>query len=142
MKLKINKKDNDKEIETFDITEIDYILEDTQYKGIEFQIRQEGQFSWKYFEFIILFVEDEILIYRVNNNDHPELSNKGIVKAMIEMLRKEYKKVIISSTNISDKKIHETEGRIPAVTKYWEKWEKENSKINNDKESGRFKYIL
>lgn len=76
------------------------------------------------------------------NNDVPELSGKGITKAMIDCIRKNYNVVIVSSANIENQQIDETEGRINYVTKYWEKWMTENPKIEYNTTEGRFFYFL
>ena len=128
-------------IEKFDVMTEDFQL--NKYSGKRYEIRTSGYIGWKLFEFIILFIDGKgILIYRVMNNDVPELSGKGITKAMIELIRKEYNMVIISSTNFENKKIDITEGRIDDVSKYWKKWTSENPKIIYDTQEGRFIYNL
>jgi hypothetical protein len=90
-------------------------------EGILYKISKPELPTWKHFEFVILFVTNRILIYRINNNDHPELSGKGIVKSMIKAISDEFNKDIVSSTNKAYK-LDDTEGRIPSVTKYWKRW--------------------
>lgn len=76
----------------------------------------------------------------IDNQDIPELSEKGIVKPMIEKLRTIHKKTIVSSTNIESLKVDDSEGRVQNVTQYWARWAIENSKIRYVKEEDRYYY--
>lgn len=128
-------------IEKFDVSTEEFQL--NKYPGKRYEIRTNGYVGWKHYEFIILFIDDNrILIYRVVNNDVPELTGKGITKAMIESIRKEYNMVIISSTRLDNKKIDVTEGRIDTVSRYWKKWTSENPKIIYISSEDRFIYNL
>jgi len=126
--------------------EFEVLIEDfihNKYAGKSYRIKLKTDKFWKSFNFDILFINDErILIYRLNNNGFEEVSNKGIVKAMIEVIRKEYAMTIVSSTNIENEKIDETEGRVGDVNKYWNKWYRENSKISYNQKEDRFIYAL
>jgi hypothetical protein len=114
-----------------------------QYQGIYYKIFEPNSKLWKHFVFQILFVEDsKILIYMIDNQNILEVSKKGIVKSMIEEIRTTYKKTIISSTNINEFKHVDSEGRVNNVTKFWEKWTKENGQIQYNKREGRFYYFF
>lgn len=111
--------------------------------GIYFKIYDRKQKPWMHFVFKILFLEENIiLIYNIDNQNIPEVSGKGIVKGMIEALRLKYKVQIISSSNNDQFKIDESEGRIPGVTTYWNKWLRENNKIIYNSSEDRFIYTL
>lgn len=76
----------------------------------------------------------------IDNQSIPELTNKGIIKSMIEKLRIFHKRTIVSSTNIESLKVDEAEGRIPNVTQYWMKWSIKNDKIRYVIEEDKFYY--
>jgi hypothetical protein len=112
-----------------------------KYDGIYYKIQEPNYKGWKHFMFKILFIENtKILIYMISNQDIPELSGKGIVKAMIEKLRTIHKKTILSSTRIESLKVDESEGRVDNVSQYWMRWTKENNKIKYVKDEDRFYY--
>jgi hypothetical protein len=123
-----------------------FIVNETSFKhkdfeGISYSITGEGLSFHKIFEFTILNVSPErILIYRLNNNFHTELTGKGIVKAMIKKISETTGKIIVSSTNIEHLKIDETEGRIKDVSNYWNKWKKEMSNVDYIDNEDRYVY--
>jgi hypothetical protein len=118
--------------ETFEVNKIG---------GIEYKIYEVGSNGLKYFLFRILIQDTRIIVYMIDNNDHPELSQKGIVRAMIDEISKSFKRNIVSSTNFEDAKVDETEGRIPLVTQYWNKWMKSDPRrITIDRLEKRFIY--
>ena len=104
------------------IVEQEQILHE-KFEEIEFRITQPGLPYHKHFIFSIVHLKDgRILIYRVDNNFAPELTGKGIVKAMITALSEKYKKIIVSSTNKDELKIDAAEGRVQDANNYWNKW--------------------
>lgn len=112
------------------------------YKGIYYKIMipEWPNYDWKHFQMKIVFVYDNrILLYWLDNQNIPEVSNKGIIKKMMNAISSEFKKNIISSTN-DGVEIIKDEGRIPDVTKYWNKWVKENENVTYDKNDDRFIY--
>lgn len=136
---KLETTDRDGKKFSFDIFEEPLTI--GKYEGIYYKIQEPNYKGWKHFMFKILFIENtKILIYMISNQDIPELSGKGIVKAMIEKLRIAYRKTIISSTNIDSLKVDEIEGRIQNVSQYWLKWIKENNKIKYNRNEDRFYY--
>jgi hypothetical protein len=125
----------------FEVLTKDFIHK--EFKGKSYRIKLKTDPLWKFFDFVILFIKNDwILIYRLNNNGFEEVSKKGIVKAMIEEIRNEYAMTIVSSTNIDNEKLDETEGRVSFVNKYWNKWYRENPKISYDQKEDRFIYEL
>lgn len=131
--------DREGQSNNFNVQEISFELQGS--KGIEFQIRLKGGKVWQYFVFKIIFLDSKILIYQILNNDHPEVTGKGIVRAMIKAISEEYKRDIISSTRIEELKIDISEGRIDVVSEYWQKWRKDNpTKILYNQEEDRFTY--
>lgn len=125
---------------TFEITEEPFNV--GKYSGIYYKIQDRGTRGWKHFVFKIAFLDSSrILIFLVDNQNIPELTGKGIVKAMIVLLSQFYNASIVSSTNNEALKIDEAEGRIPNVTSYWQKWCKTDSRANYNKSEDRFYYL-
>lgn len=122
---------------TFNVSEEPLLINNID--GIYYQIRKLEYDGWKHFVFKILFIDtSKILIYLIDNQDIPELSGKGIVKAMIEKLLLIHKKTIISSTNIDTLKVDASEGRVQNVTEYWKKWRRQDENISYNSEEDRF----
>lgn len=136
---KIETTDRKGNVFSFEITEEPLTV--GKYEGIYYNIHEPNYKGWKHFVFKILFLDNSrILIYMIDNQDIPELSEKGIVKPMIEKLRTIHKKTIVSSTNIESLKVDDSEGRVQNVTQYWARWAIENSKIRYVKEEDRYYY--
>ena len=112
-----------------------------QFKGIEYKISKENSPFHPYFEFKILFIgQDRILVYMINNHHNDEFSGKGIVKAMIKAISESHTEVVVSSTNNEKLKIDETEGRIPQVSQFWNKWKTEMENVSYIEEEDRYIY--
>ncbi len=110
---------------------------DRTFFGVEFEIfRPDKPLNSFYFK--ILFVEERILVAMVLNNYHTEVSEKGIIRAMVSKLVTEYRLPVMSSTNLDNKKLFESEGRIPDMTAAWKAWELKNSHISYAEDEDRY----
>src|SRR5688572_17897922 len=67
---------------------------------------------------VIRISNDRVMILGVNNCGVPEFSGKGIVKAMIVAVSKEFDCDVVSSSN-TNSEISVDDGRKSYVTKYW-----------------------
>lgn len=128
----------DGKIGTFDVSSRDGEVVNG-YTSLVFEIRPETAKSHKHFFFqLVKLSEDRRLVFMINNNDHPELSGNGIVKAMIQAISEEYHCDVVSSSNLEQIKIDAAEGRIPEVTRFWKKWRTVLDNVNYLKEEDRF----
>lgn len=124
---------------TLDYTVTQHSINEYGYSGIRYMVTRADIPAWKYFEVDTLEVSDtRLMIYMLLNHDHPELTSKGIVKAMLKALSVEFKKDIVSSTNNPALRIGDSEGRIEAMTEAWEKWAIELPNVEYLKEEDRF----
>jgi hypothetical protein len=133
-------KTNSGKKEIFKIEDEDFSIQNKI--GKYYKISVIDSKPWKHFVFKILILDEKILIYYIDNQGFEEVTGKGIVKSMIEGLRKKYNMKIVSSTNKENLKIDDAEGRVPNVTEFWKKWVRENSKIRYNVDEDRFEYEL
>src|ERR1022692_3230851 len=90
----------DREGNQLEFTVIQEAIHEKDYPGVKYKVSRPGQGIRNYFEVQTLDLSaDRVMIYMLINHDHPELTGKGIVKAMIKALSAEFKKDIVSSTN-------------------------------------------
>jgi hypothetical protein len=83
---------------------------------------------------------DRVMIMGVNNLGLPEYSGKGIVKAMIRAVSREFNCDVVSSSSNPNSEILVDDGRKPFVSRYWKKWCREMSNVHYLKEEDRFIY--
>lgn len=111
------------------------------HECIKFEIRQPGIKTWKHFVFQLLTVDEKRrMVFMIDNQNLPEFTSKGIVKAMIKACSDEYNCDIVSSSNLSHEKLDEREGRIGIVTSFWKKWASELDNVEYLKNEDRFIY--
>ncbi len=119
-------------------------LNGKEYTGIRYMISVPGSRPFRHFEFSIIDISDtRIMIFMILDNGIPEVSGKGITKAMIKALSVETKKDIVSSTNYSTHKLFYGEGRVKSADDAWKKWCDEIPNVSRIPEEGRyiFKYV-
>jgi len=115
-------------------------INEAGYDGIRYQVRTTSMSIYAGFFAVILFLpNNRILQYLLVNNDIPEVKGKGIIKALMKAVSKEFKQDILSSTNLGHKISH-SEGRVPDMDKAWKKWTYELSNVEYLPAEERFIY--
>jgi anti-sigma factor RsiW len=115
-------------------------IHENGYAGVRYTIRTADMSPFIGFTVDFLFLpNNRILQFMLLSNYIPEVSGKGIVKAMMKAVSQEFQRDIVSSTNIGTK-VSESEGRIPDMDIAWKKWFKELPNVGYLPDEDRFIY--
>lgn len=110
------------------------------YEVYSYEIRGHKTTGTGCFVFEIARISDDrMMVLNVNNFDIPEYSGKGIVKAMIAAVSKEFTCDVVSSSN-KESSVVIDDGRKEHATRYWKKWTGELSNVDYLSDEDRFIY--
>lgn len=131
------------------LTTIDRLGQTHQFNFTVENNQIEGRNSWVYYVFqtneyehfyinLIELTPNKILILYIGNNDHPSVSGKRIMDAMIPLLSERHQADVVSSSNIEALKISNWEGREDGATVIWDRLNTQFENVRYLEEEDRY----